>query len=93
MHYKKAIIDSTQEALDHINWRFLFSDKSVPQQVKILNNTLMNVFPNFILIKLATFNDKDPFWMLEYLKEKLNGATNVDYITLKNIIAEVSELV
>ena len=53
----------------------------------------MNVFPNFILIKLATFNDKDPFWMLEYLKEKLNGATNVDYITLKNIIAEVSELV
>ena len=31
--------------------------------------------------------------MLEYLKEKLNGATNVDYITLKNIIAEVSELV
>ena len=53
----------------------------------------MNVFPNFILIELATFNDKDPFWMLEYLKEKLNGATNVDYITLKNIIAEVSELV
>ena len=46
--YKKANIDSIQKALKQINWRFLFSNKSVHQQVKILNNTLMNVFFNFI---------------------------------------------
>ena len=41
--YKKANIDSIQKALEKIDWTFLFSNKSVHQQVKILNNTLMNV--------------------------------------------------
>ena len=65
----------------------------------------MNVFSNFIPNKLVTFNDKDPPWMSEYLKKKikwrnkiyaeyLNGKNeSVDYITLKNVIAEVSELI
>ena len=58
--YRKANIDSIQKALEQINWRFLFSNKSVHQQVKILNSTLMNVFSNFIPNKLVTFNSKDP---------------------------------
>ena len=33
--YKKANIDSIQKALKQINWRFLFSNKSVHQQVEI----------------------------------------------------------
>ena len=33
--YKKANIDSIQKALKEINWRFLFSNKSVQQQVEI----------------------------------------------------------
>ena len=65
----------------------------------------MNVFSNFIPNKLVTFNDKDPPWISEYLKKKiksrnkiyaeyLNGKNeSVDYITLKNVIAEVSELI
>ena len=103
--YKKANIDSIQKALKQINWKFLFSNRSVHQQVDILNNTLMNVFSNFIPNKLVTFNDKDPPWMTEYLKKKikwhnkiyaeyLNGQNEtVDYIMLQNVIAEVAELV
>ena len=41
--YKKANIESIHKTLGQINWRFLFSNKSVHQQVKILINTLMNV--------------------------------------------------
>ena len=65
----------------------------------------MNVFSNFIPNKLVTFNDKDPPWMSEYLKNKIkwrnkiyaeylnenNGS--IDYTTLQNVIVEVSELV
>ena len=58
--YEKANIGSTQKALKQINWRLLFSNKSVHQQVKILNNTLMNVFSNFTPNKSVIFNDKDP---------------------------------
>ena len=32
--YKKANTDSIQKALKQINWRLLFSNKSVHQQVK-----------------------------------------------------------
>ena len=103
--YKKANTDSIQKALKQINWKFLLSNRSVHQQVDILNNTLMNVFSNFIPKKLVTFNDKDPPWMTEYLKKKikwhnkiyaeyLNGQNkSVDYIMLQNVIAEVAELV
>ena len=103
--YKKVNIDSIQKALEKINLRFLFSYKSVHQQNKVLNSTIMNVFSNFIPNKLVTFNDKDPPWMSEYLKNKIKWRNriyaeylienneSIDYITLENVIAEVSELV
>ena len=58
--YKKANIYSIQKALDQINWRLLFSNKSVHQQDQILNKTFMIIFSNFTPKKLVTFNDKDP---------------------------------
>ena len=47
--YKKANTDSIQKALKKTNWRFLFPNKSVHRQVKILNNTLMNFFLTLFL--------------------------------------------
>ena len=75
--YKKANADSIQKALEKTDWGFLFSNKTVHQQVKILNNTLMNVFSNFIPNKLVTFNDKDPPWMSEYLKNKIKWRNKI----------------
>ena len=91
--YKKANIDSIQKALKQVNWRFLFSNKSVHQQVKILSST-----PK----KLVTFNDKGPPWASECLKKKIkwrnklyvkyvNEDSGANYITLQNVTA-VSEL-
>ena len=65
----------------------------------------MNVFSNFIPNKLITFNDKDPPWTSEYFKKNIKWPNkiyaqylnenneSVDYITLQNVIAEVSKLV
>ena len=55
-------------------------------------------------LTVVTFNDKDPPWMSEYLKNKtkwhskicaeyLYETESVDYIKLQNVIATVSELV
>ena len=84
--YEKANIGSTQKALKQINWRLLFSNKSVHQQVKSLNNTLMNVFSNFISNKLVAFNDKDPPWMTEYLKKKIKWLNKIyaEYLNENN---------
>ena len=47
-----ANTDSNQQALNQVNWKFLFSNKSVYQQVEILNNTLINVFSNLFSNKI-----------------------------------------
>ena len=49
----------------------MFSYKNVHQQVHIFNKTTINIFSNFILNKLVTFDDKNPLWMTEKLKEKI----------------------
>ena len=90
---KKANIDSIQKALKKLIEGFCFQINLVHQQAKILNNTLMNVFSNFIPSRLVTFNDKDQPWVSEYLKKKIKWCNkiyakflnenngNVDYIT------------
>ena len=79
-----------------MDWEFLFSNKRVNQQVIIFNQTLMNVFSNFITNKFVTINDRDPPWMKSNIKDKINYQNNIyreylkkdkqqlDYIKLQN---------
>ena len=104
--YKKADTNSIRKALKQVNWDFLFQNKSVHEQVRILNKTLLNVFANYVPNKIVTFNDKDPPWMTQYLKSQINWHNNVyqeyhrkrnhsadDFIFLENVISEVSDLI
>ena len=82
---KNTNIDSIQKALKQINWRFLFSNKSVHQQIEILNNTLMNVFSNFIPNKFVTFNENDPPW-IRVFKKKIKWCNKIykEFVNGKN---------
>ena len=42
--YKRANESAIDAALNKVDWEFLFSTKSVNQQVIIFNQTVMNVF-------------------------------------------------
>ena len=82
----------------------MFSHKNVHQQVNIFNKTIINIFSNFIPNKLVTFDDKDPPWMTEKLKEKIkwkhkvsrdyfkNGKIEANYMYVHHAITEVSHL-
>ena len=54
-----------------MNWNSVFSHKNVHEQVAIFNQTLMNIFSNYIPNKFITIHDKDPSWMNEYIKRKI----------------------
>ena len=54
-----------------MNWNSLFSCKNVHEQVVIFNQTLMNIFSNYIRSKFITIDEKDPQWMNEYIKRKI----------------------
>ena len=89
----------------NVNWNFLFSHKNVHEQVVIVNQTLMNIFSNYILNKLITVDDKDPPWVNEYIKRKIldkkiacksfntNYKNDDAYLKLQTISIELSETI
>ena len=40
-----------------IDWNKLFSNANVDKQVNILNDTLLNIYSNFVRRKVVTIND------------------------------------
>ena len=103
--FKRADVNAVTTATNQVYWKFIFSCENVHQQVNIFNKTIINIFSNFIPNKLVTFDDKDPPWMTEKLKEKIkwkhkvyrdylkNGKTEADYMYVHHAISEVSQLI
>ena len=52
---KKSDTNSIRRALEQVNWEFLFQNKSVHEQVLILNKTLLNFFSHYVPNKIVTF--------------------------------------
>ena len=69
----KANTESIKQALMQVNRPNLFFNKDVHQQVRMLNNIVINVFLNFVLNKIVTFDDRDLPWTSEYIKRKLSN--------------------
>ena len=69
--YKKANIENIKKSLESVNWETLFDNKSVNTQVCIFNETIMNIFSNFVPSKLVTFDDSDPPWMNDFIRSKI----------------------
>ena len=42
-------------------------------QVSIFNETILNIFSNFVAYKIITCHDKDPIWMDEKIKSKVKS--------------------
>ena len=68
-----------------MNWERLFDQKDINAQVVALNETILNVFRNYVPNKYITIDDKDPVWMNETIKSKIK-AKNALY---KNIFRMV----
>ena len=88
-----------------MNWNFLFLHKNLHEQVVIFNQTLMNIFSNYIANKLITVDDKYPPWINEYIKRKIldkqiacksfntNNKNYYAYLKLQTISTELSEMI
>ena len=85
--------------------RRLFSNKDIDTRVSILNETILNIFSNYVPNKYITIDDKDPVWMNETIKLKIkakdnmykkyiqNGRFESDFVLLETLITELNELV
>ena len=66
--YKKADSTKIRQALESINWERLFHKKDLNAKVIALNETILNVFRNYVPNKYISVDDKDPVWMNETLQ-------------------------
>ena len=89
--YKRANESVISATLNKVDSKFLFSNKSVKQQVIIFSRTVVNVFSNFVPNKSVTFNHRDPPWMTSdktnyrnniYREYLYKGKQQVDYTKL-----------
>ena len=88
-----------------VNWERLFDRKDINAQVIALDETILNVFRNYVPNKYITVNDKDPVWMNETIKSKIkakneffkqyiqNGRFENDFLFLETLKVEFNELI
>ena len=70
MRLQKADVSSIGKALDLVNWEKLFLNKNIDIQVSIFNETILNIFSNFVPNKIVTCNGRYSIWMNELIKSK-----------------------
>ena len=76
--YKHANTENIQKAIAMFDWHKAFKSKNTNEMTRILTDTLMNIFKNFILHKTEKFDCKYPEWMNSFVsslkkKKKKNG--------------------
>ena len=81
----------------------LFYGKNINAQVLALNETILNVFQNYVPNKYITIDDKDPVWMNEIIKSKIktknldfkkyiqNGRFESHFVFLESLIIEIND--
>ena len=104
-HYKKADSKNIRKALDSVNWERLFDQLDINAQVAAFNETILNVFRNYVPNKHITIDDKDPVWMNRNIKTKIkekntsyqkyieNRRFESDFILLEKLITELNDLI
>ena len=71
----------------------------------VLNETILNVFRNYVPNKYITVDDKDPVWMNETIKSKIktknklfnqyiqNGRFESDFVLAERSVTELSDII
>ena len=83
----------------------LFDQKDINIQAMTLNETILNVFRNYVPNNHINIDDKDPLWMNETIKSKIktknklhkqyidNGRFEGDFVFIETLITEINDLI
>ena len=82
--YCNANVEAINSAIESFNWEKAFDGKDIHAQVALFNETLLNIFSNFIPSRTKTFTDSDPPWMTEDVKNKIKLKNNLNRQCMKH---------
>ena len=78
---KKGKSEAIQRAISVFNWDMALQNKDLNEKIKILNESLLNIFDKFIPNKISKFDYKKPLWMnkITLLSKKRSKLTKKYY--------------
>ena len=82
--YSSANTKNIQKAVQNFDWEKAFGNLSVDRKVDLLNETLLNIFRNYILNKKIKFNYCQPPWMNDNIKRCLKERSKLTKFFYKN---------
>ena len=71
--YSKANVEHIKKAISNFNWHNAFKDLSVDEKVVLLNETLLNIFRNYIPNKKIKCDYRKPPWMKDKIQTLLRA--------------------
>ena len=89
--YHNGNVKAINSAIESFNWEKAFNGKDIHTQVVLFNETLLNIFSNFVPNRTKTFTDSDPPWMTEDIKNKIKLNNNL-YRQYKKHQTKISSL-
>ena len=63
---------TNNKAIEMFNWEKLFQNKNIHDQLKLFNETIVNIVSNYIPNKFITCNEKDLPWLNDHIKRLIN---------------------
>ena len=96
---------SIRKALDFVNWERLFGKKDPNSQFVTINETILNVFQNYVPDKYITIDDKDLVWIKEIIESKIETKNKLyqqyiqnrrfegDLVFTESLKAELNDLI
>ena len=82
--YSSANTKNMQKAVRNFDWEKIFGNLSVDRKVDLLNETLLNIFRNYIPNKKNKFNYCQPPWMNDNIKLCLKEMSKLTKFLYKN---------
>ena len=70
--YRNVNVEAIISAIESFNCEKGFDGKDIHAQVALFDETLLNIFSNFIPNRTKNFTDSHPPWMTEDIKNKIN---------------------
>ena len=67
--YNKANVENIKKAVSNFNWNSAIQNLSVDEKVELLNETLLNIFWNYIPNKKIKCDYYQPPWMTDNIKK------------------------
>ena len=82
--YKNADVEHIKKAISNFDWENVFKSLSVNQKVETLNETLLNIFRDYIPNKMIKCDYRQPPWMTDSIRKSLNVRSKLTKNFYKN---------